>query len=134
MLTQVWQLLEQISYQYTKVFNSLISFAGKDIIEMAYLKTSTLTKDKDINNAKELYTLGGGSRLYWIATTGVEIDLYMSLMEYEKEEKFDEKYPPHQTAYTVSGKDGRPTENNPKNENTLRSKTNGNNQPRPSNG
>lgn len=131
-LTQIWEIIEQVGYQYTKVLNNLIS-SGKDIIEMIYLKTSQLTKDKDVDNAKELYTLGGGSRLYWIACTGADVDMYMSLMEYEREEKFDEKYPPHQTAFTATGDEGGRPSSNSNNPNTIKSKTNNtNNMPKPS--
>jgi hypothetical protein len=135
-LTQVFAILEQVAYQYTKVFNNAFS-GGRDVVEIIYLKTSSLTKERDVTNAKELYTLGGGSRLYWIACMGEDIDVYMSLMDYEKSEDFDSKYPPHAISFTTPGGDandgGRPNNSNPTNDNTIKSKTNGSNKvPKPS--
>lgn len=133
-LAQVYQILEQIQWQYTKVLNNLINAKGKDFIKFTYLKTSSLTQEKDAKNAKELYTLAGGSRLYWIAcASNVDVDDYISLMDYEKQANFEELFPPHMTSYTTNNDTGgRPTENS-NNPNTNISKTNGsNNTPKPS--
>jgi negative regulator of replication initiation len=67
----------------------------------------------------------------------------LSLMDMEVDEKWDEKYMPHLTSYTSSDNadnanadgnlGGRPTVQNPTNENTLISQGNGSNdQPKPS--
>lgn len=133
-LAQIYQIIEQISWQYTKVLNNLIGTSGKNFIKFIYLKTSPLTQEKDANNAKELYTLAGGSRLYWVAcASNIDVDDYISLMDYEREENFDERYKPHPTSFTMSDSldkenpnGGAPVKksNNP---NTLKAKTNNSN-------
>ena len=136
-LVQIFALIETIAYEYTRVLNNLIDSKGRVIVDISYLKTTILNQEKNVANAKELYTLGGGSRLYWIACAGADIDMYMSLMEYEKEQNFDEKYPPHMTSFTANNdtsNPGRTPENNPTNQNTIKSKSNGSNkQPKPNN-
>lgn len=135
-LTQVYQWLEQISWQYTKVFNNVINSKGKDIIKFIYLKTSSLNKDNEYNIAKEMFTLGSGSRLWLYAVGSGDIDTYMSLMEYEKSMDMDTLYPPHPISFTTSGDNGdeggTPTKNS-SNPNTVKSKTNNSNKtPKPS--
>jgi hypothetical protein len=134
-LVQIFALIEQIAFEYTRVLNNLISSKGEEIVDIIYLKTTILNQEKSVGNAKDLYTLGGGSRLYWIACAGADVDMYMSLMEYEREQKFDERFPPHLTSFTATGdSNGRPTETDPKNSNTIKSKSLGSNkQPKPSN-
>ena len=43
--------------------------------------------------------------LAWIASTGINADDYLSLMDYELEEDFENRYPVHKTSFTVTGKD-----------------------------
>lgn len=80
---------------------------------------------------KDLYTSGRGSLIAWIAATGWNPDAYLSLMEYEKDEGFDEKFPVHATSFTMSKNSdksaGAPEIDTPKNENTIKSKTNNSN-------
>ena len=78
---------------------------------------------------KELYTLGRGSLAAWIASTGINPEAYLSLMEMEKEEKWDDKFKPHLTSFTASTKSGgRPEKADVTNENTEKSKTNNSNE------
>jgi hypothetical protein len=63
-------------------------------------------QDKFFANMKDLYTVCGGSLLMTIAGSGIEVEPYMSVLDYEKANDFDEKYLPHQTSFTVSGSDG----------------------------
>ena len=135
-LTQIYQWLEQISWQYTKVFNNLINAKGKDIIKFIYLKTSSLTRQNEYDIAKEMFTLASGSRLWLYAVGSGDIDTYMSLMEYEKSMDMDTLYPPHLTSFTATGDTGDTGGAPPKNSNnpnTLSTKTNGGNKtPKPS--
>lgn len=135
-LAQVFQILEQIQWQFTKVLNYLVKSKPEEAIDVIYLKTSILNRQKDFNIAKDLYTDAGGSRLWLYAVGTGDVDTYMSLMEYEKEMKFDEKYLPHQTSYTISGNDsGRPENDATTNPNSLKGKTNNSNMnPSPSDG
>ena len=138
-LTQIYQILEQISWQYTKVFSNLIKLKGNDLIKFIYLKTSTLNKKEEYDIAKEMYTLAGGSRLWLYAVGSGDVETYMSLMDYEKSMNMDKLYPAHQTSFTsnndtgdTSDEGGRPTGNS-QNTNTQKSKTAGTNKtPKPS--
>ena len=52
-----------------------------------------------------MYARGKGSLLAWISATGVNADDYLSLMDYELDEDFENRYPVHKTSFTVTGKD-----------------------------
>jgi len=85
---------------------------------------------------KDLYTSASGSMTFLIASTGVDPDVYMSVMDSEIEDGIYEKYLPHQTAWTsnndTGNESGRPKTDNPS-ENTLKSQANnGNAIPSPS--
>ena len=86
---------------------------------------------------KTLYSECNGSFTAVIAASGMDIESYLSLLDEEKEQKFDEKYMPHASMHTQSATDnkgGRPSisDGDVKNENTLASKSiNGNANPKP---
>lgn len=133
--SEIFQWIEQIQNEYDKVINKNIIKDNDCIIHINYLPITHLNRDKFRNNAKELYTLGRGSLKAWIAASGFNIDAYLSLMEEELEEGLDEKFPPHQTSFTQSSNDTKPTEDNPTNENTIKTKSNNtNNNPVPKGG
>ena len=97
---------------------------------------SYITRKDFTNQMKELYLQGKGSLRAWIASTGFNADAYIQLMDMEIEEKFDEKYKPHPTSFTISkddNKGGRPENDNPTSSSTITSKqNNGNDMPSPS--
>ena len=76
---------------------------------------------------KALYADCGGAMTPLIAATGINPNVYLSLMDFEREHKFDEKYTPHQSMYTQSNKSGRPEVADATNENTIISKNNNSN-------
>ena len=81
----------------------------------------------------DLYLTAGGSLRFYIAASGVDPDIYLSVLDEEIELGMFEKYKPHQTSHTLSKNSGRPEDNNSNNPNTIQSKTNNsNNQPKPS--
>ena len=107
------------------------------------MPTSLVNKDKFVGVSKDLYMAGNGSKSAWIASTGWDVNAYLSLMEMEVSEKWDSKFLPHLTSYTSSDSGdkanlndnigGRPSIDNPTNDNTLASQANnGNNNPKPS--
>ena len=102
MLAEVFQMLEQIEWQYTKILNNLLDIPEEEWVEIKYLRTSILNRDKAFANAKDLYTMAGGSRLYLYATGTGDCNTYMKLMDLEKAMGFDEKYLPHPTSFTIS--------------------------------
>lgn len=61
-----------------------------------------------------------------LAASGMDVESYLSLLDEEKDSGFDDRYPPHQSMYTQSSKNGRPsTDSN--NSNTVQSKSNNSN-------
>lgn len=135
-LTQIFALVEQIAYEYTRVLNSLTNSKGNELIDVKYLRTSILNQTENYDRAKELYTLCGGTISHVIAEAGYDVDDYVAIKQLEKDEDYDTLFVPNMTAFTNNGnvdnQGGAPTKNS-NNPNTVKSKTNGsNNQPKPS--
>lgn len=100
--SRVFEILERISEEYTRVFNYHL-FGTKDpIIRFEYLPINQFNRKDVYSNAKELYGTASGSRRYMIASSGFNQDSYIKMMELEKFEKLDEKFMPHLTSYTAS--------------------------------
>ena len=131
-ISQVYSWVESISYELVKTIYNLIIKDIKNQIEIYYLPCSIVNRKDFINQMKELYTLGHGSLSAWIASTGINPEAYLSLMEMEKEEKWDKKFKPHLTSFTATSNDkGRPENTDSFNENTDKTKSNNsNNTPR----
>ena len=84
---------------------------------------------------KILYSEASGSLSFLVASAGIDPDVYFNVLDQEIEDGIYERYKPHETSYTLSGKNegGRESINNPTNENTIQSKSNQSNQmPKPS--
>lgn len=132
---QVFQIIEQAEYELNKLINANVVKESHFSVKVSYLPITHLNRKEQVQNAKELYTLGRGSLLAWIAATGMNPDVYMSLMDYELENDFESKYPIHQTSFTATSestdgedKGGRPEEEDTTNPSTLKNKTNGSGQ------
>ena len=142
-MSEVFSWIEGISSELNKVINENIIKDKTNYVEVYYLPCSLVNRKEFISQMKELYTLGHGSLQAWIASTGFSVDAYVSLMNQETDEQWDLKYKPHPTSFTISSSadksnpnnniGGRPEEDNPTNQQTIQSKTNGsNNQLKPS--
>ncbi len=140
---ELFMWIEQISSELNKVINATVVKDYSNKIEIVYLPITRVNRDKFVDQMKELYMAGSGSKSMWIAATGVNVDAYLSLMQFEIDEKWDKKYPPHLTSYTATDRaddtnpsgnlGGRPSEDNPTNFSTNQTRTNdGNSQPKPS--
>lgn len=125
-LSQVYAWVESISYELVKVINA--AFLENESVYIYYLPCSIVNRKEFVNQMKELYTLGHGSLSAWIASTGINPEAYLTLMQMELDEKWDEKFKPHLTSYTATQNEkGRPESENLTNENTVQSKTNNSN-------
>ncbi|WP_195536335.1 hypothetical protein [Bacillus paralicheniformis] len=128
--SEIFTWLEQIQSEFNKVINANIIKNPRSYVEVYYLPLTHVNRKEKVQNMKDLYTSGRGSLTAWIAATGWNPDAYLSLMAYEKEEGFDEKFPVHATSFTMSKTDnkaGRPELDDVENENTIKSKTNNSN-------
>ena len=135
LLSEVYMWLEQFAEEIIKVINKNIIKDNNYIVRVWYMPSSIITRTEFTNSMKDLYLQGKGSLKAWIASTGVDVEAYLALMDSEIEEDFENKYPVHKTSFTYSsndksgGKDkgGRPEEENPTNESTIQTRSNGGN-------
>ena len=137
LLSEIMMWIEPITEEFVKVINENIIKDKSNTIGLYYFPCSAISRKEFSEQMKQLYLEGKGSLTAWIASTGFNCEAYIELMNMELENKFDEKYPVHQTSYTQSYKNkdsgGRPEDNDSLNPNTIKSKSNGsNNQPSPS--
>ena len=134
---QIFQWIDSISDELNKCINANIIKDKKIFVECAYLPMTYANKKEMIANAKELYLQGSGSLSLWASATGINPDVFFALLDYEKMEDIENKYPVHQTSYTLSAKSdnkgGRPEDEDSTNPSTLQTRANNtNNQPKPS--
>lgn len=139
LLSEVLMWIEPITEELVKVINENIIKDKKNSVGLYYLPCSYITRKDFTSQMKDLYLQGKGSLRAWISSTGFNADAYIQLMDMEIEERFDEKYKPHPTSFTISAKDnvdnkgGRPENDNPTSSSTITSKqNNANDMPSPS--
>lgn len=116
------------------VINKNIIKDTNNPVDIYYFPTSFVNRKEFFEMMKTLYTDAAGSLTFLIAASGVDPEIYMSVMDCEIDEGLFEKYIPHQTSYTLSSSEeaGRPTSDNPS-DNTVKSQSNnGNSLPSPS--
>lgn len=106
-------------------------------VEVYYFPTSFVNRQKFFDMMKDLYTNAGGSLSFLIASTGIDPDVYLNILDEEIEDGIFEKYLPHETSWTLSsnssGSPGRPVVDDVTNNNTSNSKSNNSNaNPKPS--
>ena len=78
-------MLEQISFQYTKLINNYLELSDVEKIEFVYLHTSTLNGEEQFKRFKDLFMVGAGSRTYMYSAATGDAQTYMKIMDYEKE-------------------------------------------------
>lgn len=133
--SQLFQWIEQIQSELNKCISENIIQDSKNWVEVRYLPMTHVNKGKMVGYMKELYLQGKGSLSLWASACGISPDVFFALLDQELEEDIENKYPVHQTSYTLSGNDksfGRPITDDPT-ENTVASRSNnGNAMPSPS--
>lgn len=133
---QLYSWIYEWQNELNFVINKNIIQDPKNEVSVYYFPTSFANRKDFFEMMRSLYMDAGGSLNFLLASTGVDVDAYLSVLDEEIESGIFEKYQPHKTAYTLSSSDnnvGRPQETNPTNENTIKSKSNGSNDmPKPS--
>lgn len=137
MTGELIQWIEQISAEINKCINANILNNSKTYVECKYLPITHVNQAKKVGFYKELYLQGNGSLSAWIASCGISPDVYFALLDQEIDDGIYEKYTPHLTSFTMSGKDidngaGRPMTDNPTESTMQTRKNNGNAIPSPS--
>ena len=132
----VYTWIENYMSELNKCINANIIKDPSCVVDCYILPITFANRDNQVKYLKELYSNGKGSLLAWISAVGFDSDAYVSLMDYELECDFENKYPVHATSYTLSNKEagvGRAKVDNPTNENTIISQSsNSNDNPKPS--
>lgn len=133
---QLYSWIYEWQNELNFVINKNIIQDEKNAVEIYYFPTSFVNRKSFFEMMRSLYLDAGGSLSFLVASTGIDVESYFSVLDEEIENGIYEKYQPHKTAYTLSSSDdkgGRPEETNPTNENTLQSKANSSNDmPKPS--
>ena len=118
--------------ELNKCVNALVIRDPSCVVDFQILPTTYVNRDKFFGYMKTLYSDCGGSLQALVAASGMDVDGYISMMEYERDNGFDERFTPHQSMYTQSATAGRPSVDSD-NPNTVQSKSNnGNASPKPS--
>lgn len=139
---QIYTWVYEWQAELNHVINKNVIQDENNPIQIYYFPTSFVNKKSFFDMMKDLYMSAGGSLKFLIASTGIDPDSYLAVLDEEIDDGLFEKYLPHMTSYTMSSKEeseitddkgGRPAIDNPTNENTIKSKGNGsNNIPKPS--
>ena len=101
----VFTWIEALVEELNKCLNYNVIKDSSYRIEFRVLPITFVNREKQVKFFSDLYARGKGSLMAWIASTGLDIDDYLSLMDFELDEDFENKYPVHKTSFTVTGKD-----------------------------
>ena len=134
---QLFQWIEQIQEELNKCISHNIIKDNRNWVECKYLPITHVNKGNMVGYAKDLYLQGKGSLSLWASACGISPEVFYALLDQELEEDIENKYPVHQTSYTLSSDStseeiGRPETDDPT-DNTIASRANnGNDLPTPS--
>lgn len=131
----VYSWIESFTQEMNKAFNACALKDSSCPVDAYILPTTFANRDKFVEQTGRLYTEGKGSLTAWIASVGINPQAYLSLMEYELSEDFENRYPVHATSYTHTSdtEGGRPENDSPTSSSTLSTKANASNAaPKPS--
>ena len=122
--TFVYEIQEDLNYVIDR---NIIKSKANNAVAVYYFPTSFINKKEFFEEMKTLYSEAGGSYRFLVAATGVDPDIYLSVLRDEYDEGLFDMITPHPTSYTMSTEsvDESP---DPSNENTIKSQSNGANQ------
>lgn len=131
---QLFQWIEQIAEELNKCISANIINDNKNWVECKYLPITHVNKKSMVGYAKDLYLQGKGSLSLWASACGIPPGVFFALLDQELEENIENKYPVHQTSYTLSSNNsgGRPETDNPTDSTVASRANNGNAAPSPS--
>lgn len=133
---QLYTWIQELQNELNYVINENIIKDKRNRVEVYYLPTSLVNRQQFFEMMKSLYLQASGSMTMLVSSTGINPDVYFNILDEEYDNKIFDKYIPHLTSNNISKNDnvgGRPSVDNPTNENTIQSQSNGgNNLPSPS--
>lgn len=135
--SQIYTWICEWKNELVHVINKNIIKDSKNKIDIYYFPTSFVNRKQFFDMMQTLYTSASGSLTFLIASSGVDPDTYLSVLDDEIEQGYFDKYLPHQTAFTYNGtkptdKGGRPKTDNPTGNTEKSRMSDGNNTPSPS--
>ena len=101
--SKVFAWIEDIVDELNKCLSYNVIRDSNYKVEFRVLPVTFANRDSQVQYLSDLYARGKGSLLAWVAATGMNADDYLSLMDYELAEDFENKYPVHKTSYTLTG-------------------------------
>lgn len=133
--SQIYTWICEWKDELVHVINKNVIKDCKNSIDIYYFPTSFVNRRQFFDMMQTLYTHASGSLTFLIASSGVDPDIYLSVLDDEIEKGYFDKYLPHQTSYTYSKKqdEKKKPETDTPTENTEKSRlSNGNDTPSPS--
>jgi len=101
----VYTWIEALVEELNKCLNYNVIRDSNYRVEFRVLPITFINREKQVKFFSDLYARGKGSLIAWIASSGMNVDDYLSLMDFELDEDFENRYPVHKTSFTVTGKD-----------------------------
>lgn len=101
----VYTWIEALVEELNKCLNYNVIRDSSYRVEFRVLPITFINREKQVKFFSDLYARGKGSLMAWIASSGMNVDDYLSLMDFELDEDFENRYPVHKTSFTVTGKD-----------------------------
>ncbi len=101
----VFTWIEALVEELNKCLNYNVIRDANYRVEFRVLPITFVNREKQVKFFSDLYARGKGSLLAWVASTGINADDYLSLMDFELDEDFENRYPVHKTSFTVTGND-----------------------------
>lgn len=101
----VYTWVEALVEELNKCLNYNVIRDSNYRVEFRVLPITFINREKQVKFFSDLYARGKGSLIAWIASSGMNVDDYLSLMDFELDEDFENRYPVHKTSFTVTGKD-----------------------------
>lgn len=132
---QLFQWIDQISAELNKCISENIIQDNRNWVEFCYLPMTHVNKGAMVGYMKDLYLQGKGSLSLWASACGIKPEVFYALLDSELEDDIENKYPVHQTSYTLSSNNqspGRPQTDNPTDSTIVSRSNNGNAMPSPS--
>ena len=129
---QLYTWVSDWAKELCHVINKNVIKDNNNYVDIYYLPISFVNRKNFFDMMKTLYTDAAGSLTFLIAASGIDPDVYTSIMDAEFDSGIFEKYEPHKTSYTISSEETKPKTDNPS-DNTVKSRNqNGNATPSPS--
>lgn len=133
----IYTYIEDFVAELNKCMDACVINDSSCPVAMYMMPITFVNRDKFVEQLSKLYTSGKGSLTAWIAATGMNPTAYLSLMDHELEEDFEQKYPVHATSYNASASQsdegGRPESDDTTISSSISTKANdSNNSPKPS--